>query len=125
MKLLNQNITLLIANMQIGIKYLDECLQAKVPSKINPKEQVPLFKLDLKNTCKTTLTKLENWLNWYYKLDETEIETVNNHLTRFTELYEQTALIAMQLSDRGETAENQFEKDFNELLIKHNLKTNP
>lgn len=121
MKLINQNITLLIGTMQTSVKYLDACMGIKMQSKINKKELEPLFKMDLKSSCKTTLTKIENWLNWYYKLDETDVETVNNHLTTLSDLYEQMAHIAMQLSDRGETAENQFSKDFNELIIKHNL----
>ena len=121
MKAINQNITLLIGTMQTSIKYLDACMDIKIQSKINKKELEPLFKRDLKSTCKTTLTKLESWLNWYYKLEETEIETVNGHLTRLTDIYEQMAQIAMHLSDRGETAENAFSNDFNELLIKHNL----
>lgn len=122
MKLINQNITLLIGTMQTSVKYLDACLDLKIPSKIDKKKTEPMFKRELKNTCANTLSHIEKWLEWYYKMDETDIETVNGHLTRLTEIYENSAHIAMQLSDRGETAEIAFENDFNQLIIKHNLK---
>jgi hypothetical protein len=109
-----QSFIILITVLQCAIKYLDECLGLTIGKE-------PIFKMDLKMAAKTLLEKLEKWLYTYYKKNGSDISELNDQVTSFTDIFENSAKIAFQLSQKEPKDGYAFQKEFDELIKKYGI----
>lgn len=109
-----QSFVLLVATLQCGIKYLDDCADMQIAKE-------PVFRMDLKMALKTLLTKIESWLNGYYKKNVGNIDEVFNQVSSFTEMFENSAKIAFELENRPIIEAENFQNDFDNLIKKYNI----